>query len=211
MNIELSTKLAKLKADQDLLKTIFSSPRLYLSECFSEVITQIDIEAEILLATKDDPNSKPQKIEMNKIFKNWELMVETIKNFQAECLKNFPGNKFDKETSDFVQNSLKAAEESIKNIENIAKLILNKKPSTNDYDEDESDKDLEYFDEKYTELDDLIYDATFRLQKILNGDKCVFFLEKNLFDGYFDEQVFIGKVISVTDAFFGARGIANIR
>ena len=211
MNTELANKIAQLKANEELLKTIFTSPRLYLSECFSEVITQIDIAAELLLAAKDDPTSKQQKIEINKIFKNWELMVDTIKNFQTECLKNFPLNKFDERTTDFVNNSIKSAQESIQNIENIAKLISNKDTSVNDDDNDEVDKDMEFFEEKYTDLDDLIYNATFKLQKVLNGDRCVFFLERDLFDGYVDESYFIGKLIIVKDAFFGARGIANIR
>jgi hypothetical protein len=195
-----------LEAGQSTLTSIFQNPKLYLSECYFSLTNQIDIEAQTLLGSKTDSKNKSQEKEMNKILNNWDSLIEKVQSFQTTCLAQF--TQFDKEVVDFVKESIKSINGRLASLNEFEKQM---KSNKSDVDEDVREMEFNYFESNANVIDDLIYEATFKLQSILNQDKCLFFLEKELFDGYCDEKVFFGKLIKVKNAFFGSRGIKNLK
>lgn len=202
----IQRQLHQLSDDLSILKSIFQNPKLYLSEGFLDLTNQIDVEAQQILNTKTDAKSKTQEKEMNKILKNWDILIEHVQAFQANCLAQF--TKFDKDTTEFIGESIKSVEDKLAGLKDFEKQMKSNKGHV---DEDLEEAEMNYFELEANGIDDLIYEATFKLQSILNQDRCIFFLEKELFEGYCDEKVFFGKLIKVTNAFFGARGIKNLK
>ena len=100
----------------DRLKLIYELPRLYLSDFFIDLKTQIDI----LFIQKD---LKEKDVRLKNIIKqHWIEMIEKVEHFQNECFKNQKTNKFIKKIAEKLDNRIKFINENL-NDKNITDII----------------------------------------------------------------------------------------
>ena len=100
----------------DRLKLIYELPRLYLSDFFIDLKTQIDI----LFIQKD---LKEKDVRLKNIIKqHWIEIIDKVDHFKNECFKNQKTNKFIKKITEKLDNRIKFINENI-NDKNITDII----------------------------------------------------------------------------------------
>jgi hypothetical protein len=113
VKMEVKDKLA-------YLKSIFELPRLFLTEFFSDLKSQVDISFATKELKEKDANLRSE------IKQNWLEIINKIEAFEKECFKAHKSNVFDeaikKEITEailFIENNLDSQKNSVVIIEDL--------------------------------------------------------------------------------------------
>ncbi len=191
---DLMITVDTLYKELEELEALVQMPRLYLNNFFLNLRNEVD-----LAVAKQSQIKVTQEITL-KLNENYELMIDKINEFERECLARPVKNIFTKAE----------LEEAIKMIEFIRERIRNLSIQ-----DDEDDGENGKLDDLIMEIEDLIYDETNRLERIIFLNKTMIFLEENnsKLNDCFNKMNYLtsaGKLIFITNEYFGKRGLSNI-
>ena len=145
----MSTKFSK-KLEQ--LKLLLEFPRLYISNYFSDLRTQIDLA---FFAKELAINNSEQLIELRKY---WNDMIYKLNSFEEKCL---------------IRRSITKFKELTKETNQMFKLVESKLDLIKQISDEEQSNEI------ILELDDLVYDELAKIEKILFLNKTIIFLNKS--------------------------------
>lgn len=173
MHKQLSVRL-------DKLKMIFSLPRLYLSDFFIDLRSEIDLA----FVKKRISLNKHYTNELNKELEaNWSDFINKVNQFETEIFKKRKDNKLPEELTSLINAKIKLIESKLEKLT-------------------ETDEPL------FDEISFLIYDTKLLIKKnifnnqcisLLNRDKCQ--MQRILVD--LNYKTTIGKLIIVRNEYFG--------
>ena len=186
--------IKSLQMDLKELEELYQTPILYLSNHFN------NLRREINIAEAEQASTKKEIETSNKLNDNFIKMINKVNEYEQECLK----------LKD--QNILKLNEtkETVKAIQLIKEKI--NYLSVKELKQDENNED---FSSYILDIEDLIYDATVYLERTLFLNKTMVFLEEktNKVDKLFsqmDDSSSAGKLLLITNEYFGKRGLTLI-
>lgn len=186
--------IKSLQMDLKELEELYQTPILYLSNHFN------NLRREINIAETEQASTKKEIETSNKLNDNFIKMINKVNEYEQECLK----------LKD--QNILKLNEtkETVKAIQLIKEKI--NYLSVKELKQDENNED---FSSYILDIEDLIYDATVYLERTLFLNKTMVFLEEktNKVDKLFsqmDDSSSAGKLLLITNEYFGKRGLTLI-
>lgn len=177
-------RMAKSIAD---LKFQFEFPRLYLSNYFEELRNEIDLS--IAKKMQQKPNEEIKR----KLTEDYIQIIDRINSFENSCFKIRAANKFSNEFSDRIKHSIEIIDAKVTH------LKRRKHPDIYDF--------MYYV----LEIDDLVYEVHFQIEKLLFQNKTILFLDKEtakiskLFDTIFD-----CKLIIISNGYFSKKGLNSI-
>ena len=204
--------LDEIYSDLEKLKDIFSKPRLWIDNYFSEIKNAVDIEHAKYLMNPDetDLDSKQQDINeldfgevqtlkkksedkqaelLRRVLNRYEKIIEKIENLEKNCYERLPTDKLDEEVVDKTR----------KLIEDIESRIIDVEASSQ-----KDDADINY-------IDWLIHETVLQLQKHIMLNKSLFFITKNtLSSNDFGISLF-GTLLVMNDEFISKRAIDTVQ
>ena len=184
-------KTSELMSEFERLKFIFECPRLFICNHFDELRCQVDLTfcAKFNKSSHETTNNQQQA--KSQLTENWTDIIKAIDSFEAKCLKHKSLNKF----------NLVMSHETVQKIKAIERLIKQLSASNQ---EDQSDQ------VKYAK--NLIYDETFKIEKILFLNQTLVFLDestcriKNVFN-----KSSVGKLLLIRNEYFGQKSIEYLK
>lgn len=191
---DLMITINSLQSDLEDLQSLYQTPRLNLNNYF------ISLRSEIDLAVAKQSTIKTTNDIIKQLNDNYIKMIDLVNGYEQECFKKRHKNTFK-------PNESKQALEAIQFIkEKIDYLIIKER----EQDENQADND-EDFSLNIIEIENLIYDETFNLEKIILLNKTMIFLDEsckveNLFNKM-DYLCTAGKLLVIQNEYFGKRGL----
>lgn len=198
--------LNELKLHSEQLKKLFDSPRLYMSNYFADLRSEVDFA--FMKLNQNEPSIEVK----HKLNDSWFQMIENVNTFETECFKLRSTNTFNEDFSQEVREKIELID-----------CILNDLNSQIAFDEPVSDQCLvdnnakpDQEEDSFVEITNLIYEEIYKIEKILMMNKTLIFLDKtnwtdtSLFDRM-NNRITFGKLFSIQNEYFGSQSIDLIK
>lgn len=194
--------LNELKIQYEQLKKLFESPRVYLSNAFADLRSEVDIAFISMNQTETFMEVK------HKLNDCWFQMIEKINTFETECLKVHGNNGFNNDFSQEVREKIEIIDKILSELNNQATIeetfhVDNKEEKTDE-------------DDGFNEVGSLIYEEIYKIEKRLFLNKTMMFLDKSnwnetsLFDKM-NTKLSFGKLFFVQNEYFGKQTIGLVK
>ena len=186
--MDTASNRLRLKRLLDELKWIIESPKIFLFDHFSNLINKIDFAAARQSQNAKNIRSNENLMKINQV---WNRMFDVIKSFEMKCFESLNekllNNAFN-EATDSTSEAIKFLEGSLKRYKELSSTEID-------------------------QLDELLYQETNRIKKILFQNKSLIFFDRQhqqkdiLIFNKMKNNIFFGKLIFVKDQYIGDMGL----
>lgn len=192
----LMLSIESLETELEELESVFEMPKLHLSNFFN------DLRAEIDYAVAKQGSIKTTAELKSKLDENYFKMINLVDQYEQNCQKQLPRNKFSQQVSIDTQKTL---DQIRQNIEFLKQQDLKETAENTEYD----------YSDVIMFIEDNIYDEIFKLEKIMFLNKTMIFLDEltTKVDLHFSKMDYLssaGKLIFITNEYFSKRGLYSI-
>lgn len=191
-----SKRINDLKKSIDNLKQ-FKHPNLYISNYFNDLNKDISIAFEERLLNEEDIN-------LSSVLKlDWSQIVQKIKIIENDCLSVLDDHTFSQNLKEKIDRQVKKIEQKFDLF-----LLKNQNVEYKDIIEEEIYVQIQ-------EINDLIYNKSIQIGKILFMNKTVVFIDKKscknqkIFEDM-NEKTTVGILLIIHNEYFGKKGIELI-
>lgn len=176
-------KFKELDEELERFKLLFECPRLYISDYFYDLKTEIDSAFAIKQSTTTDKNV---------LNSNWDKIIKKVESYETECLRVRKTNKFDEEFHNYNIEAIKLLNSKLTDLkqgeqqENNAQMIKN------------------LINENINKLEKNIF--LNKTMMFLNESNCII----EIFDKL-DYMTSAGKLVFITNEYFNKRNMQLIK
>lgn len=175
-------KIGELRAGLNQLKSTFISPKVYLSDYFSDLKAQIIIACENFIKEQNDVNNEASIEALT--FKS--QMINEIKTFEQECQINLQSHSLQDESfRKAISDSIRTIEANLREFESNTKntpLLLVSQPKENEeqiFDKLTSNPSISTNDYFVFDTEESISETLLLIQRAIFSSKSALFLSKD--------------------------------
>ncbi len=154
----LAITVKELGKDLDAFEALYQKPRLFISNYFKFLRTEIDAALEKHSKILTTPEIKSELKE------NHTKLIEKVNSYEAECLKRQPNDSFEKSLNEETKQIIVAAK---KGIEFLADAVKQGKGEPTFDVNGDPEEDTNEFSDDIQDIEDLIYDQMLILERML--------------------------------------------